>query len=244
MVQRRILAVPSPSVVIKDLPEETQNIIRSDLRQYAREAHCTLKWNAALGDYSDMAGRFCDIEKIYQDTELVFCNPGEDVEPYEKSKERYITLKLYSDDMELLCNKAAAGGLTVAELLENFVADLISGAKSNGSDERMYAGMWFERCWFGMGLDTSFLTYVSEWGYADEVLRLWEEFQYYGSLDEPDEYDKEELKEVSEELDEIFTEYRKSAYHPCDEALEEGMKKLLIWNEERKNLLNDDSREV
>lgn len=55
MVQRRILAVPSPSVVIKDLPEETQNIIRSDLRQYAREAHCSLKWNAELGDYSDMA---------------------------------------------------------------------------------------------------------------------------------------------------------------------------------------------
>ncbi len=41
-------------------------------------------------------------------------------------------------------------GITVYQLLENFIGDLISGTYSNGSDERMLANKWFDRCWFSV----------------------------------------------------------------------------------------------
>ena len=190
MIQRRVLAVPDPTTAIKDLTEETKNIVRSDLRQYARENSCRLKCDEETNDFADMSGRFCDIERIYRNTDVLFCKPGEDIDPFEKSIERHITLKLYGDEMEALCSKAARRGLIVAELLENFIADLIDGVQTNGSDERMYARKWFERCWSEMEFGTSFFAFVSEWGGIDEVLKLWENMLYYEKLDKLEEDDK------------------------------------------------------
>ena len=53
-------------------------------------------------------------------------------------KERTITLKLSDADVERISNKAERHGLTVSELLENFIGDLVGGTYSNGSDERDY----------------------------------------------------------------------------------------------------------
>lgn len=64
--------------------------------------------------------------------------------------------------------------MTVGELIENFIGDLVCGTYSNGSDERMYAEQWFERCWFGMFPDLTFLRYLIEWGGLDEVIGAWE----------------------------------------------------------------------
>ena len=38
----------------------------------------------------------------------------------------------------------------------------------------MYAEQWFERCWFGMFPDLTFLRYLIEWGGLDEVIGAWE----------------------------------------------------------------------
>ena len=65
-------------------------------------------------------------------------------------KERNIVINLSDKDCERISRKAAAVGLTVSELLENFIGDLVTGTYSNGSDERAIANEWFERCWFGM----------------------------------------------------------------------------------------------
>lgn len=74
-------------------------------------------------------------------------------EEIETIRERTITLNLSEADMERIRKKAGDAGLTVSELLENFVGDLIDGTYSNGSDERMYAQRWFDRCWFAMSSD-------------------------------------------------------------------------------------------
>jgi len=68
----------------------------------------------------------------------------------ETIKERKITLKLSDADCDRLARKCGEHGLTIGELIENFVGDLVGGTYSNGSDERDYADQWFERCWFGM----------------------------------------------------------------------------------------------
>lgn len=63
---------------------------------------------------------------------------------------REYKLKLSEADVERLAEKALSYGLTASELLENFIGDLVDGTYTNGSDERMYASAWAERCWFAM----------------------------------------------------------------------------------------------
>ena len=46
-----------------------------------------------------------------------------------------------------------AQGLTVAQVLQAFMADLAETADSNGSDERMRAADWFDRVLWPQPLD-------------------------------------------------------------------------------------------
>lgn len=64
-------------------------------------------------------------------------------------RKRNIAIKLSDADCESLVTKATSVGLTVDELLCNFIGDLIDGTYTNGSDERMYVNEWFNRCSFG-----------------------------------------------------------------------------------------------
>ena len=90
---------------------------------------------------------------------------------------RTIEVKLSDADVKRISEVAGAHGLTVGELIENFIGDLVCGTYSNGSDERMYAQQWFERCWFGMFPDYTFLKYlIEQWG-LDEVMEAWEDIE-------------------------------------------------------------------
>ena len=111
-------------------------------------------------------------------------------------KERKITVKLSDADCNRLAKKCGEYGLTVGELLENFIGDLVSGTYSNGSAERDYAKRWVERCWFGMFPEQTLLSHLLCNGYEPEnYLALLNCIKYA-------EYDKERAKEVPEECDE------------------------------------------
>ena len=56
---------------------------------------------------------------------------------YERSQQREIVLKLKDIDAEKLSKISGRVGISVSELLNNFVSDLIGGERTNGSDERM-----------------------------------------------------------------------------------------------------------
>lgn len=53
----------------------------------------------------------------------------------ETIRERKITVKLTDADCDRLARKCGEHGLTIGELIENFVGDLVGGTYSNGSDE-------------------------------------------------------------------------------------------------------------
>lgn len=237
MVSSRILAIPYETIFIAQLPEETRKIIREDLRQYAKEQGIRLEWDREAMDYTAMSRRFCDIDEIYSRTNLHFCKEGQDVEPYKRSMQRNVVLQLAVDDTVDLCSKAARVGLTVSELLENFIADLVgSDTRSNGSDERMYAEQWFERCWFSFEPEQTFLKYLIEWGIVDEVIEKWNDLQDLKE-EQLDEYDEEWREELSDELNEIFCEYKEDCQKPVDVSLEAGMEKVLKWDMEKQALL-------
>ena len=115
---------------------------------------------------------------------------GQQQEEIETIRSRTIEVKLSDADVKRISEKAAAHGLTVGELMENFIGDLVCGTYSNGSDERMYAEQWFERCWFGMFPDLTFLRYLIEWGGLDEVIGAWENIK---STEENIQTSEEEL---------------------------------------------------
>lgn len=87
-------------------------------------------------------------------------------------KSREYHLNLSDADVERLAAKALSYGLTAGKLLENFIGDLVDGTYSNGSDERMYASAWAERCWFAMEPPEKSLTMF----FFDDALRY--EFGY------------------------------------------------------------------
>lgn len=79
-------------------------------------------------------------------------------------RKRQLEIELSDADTLRLIKKAAWAGLTVSELLENFIADLVCGNFTNGSDERMYANDWFDRCVFGMFPKNTLLHHLLENG--------------------------------------------------------------------------------
>ncbi len=167
-------------------------------------------------------------------------------------RKRSLRLKLSDADCKRLAELCGGHGLTVEELIENFIGDLVNGTYSNGSDERMYARQWFKRCWFGMFPEETFLYYLITSGYICDVLELWDSIQNgKEELDEvkrnPMEYEPEEERFIREDIEyfqtqidtywsEYFvmnTEYKKGTF-------EEEMKKVLDWNERLNQLLAAD----
>lgn len=88
----------------------------------------------------------------------------------ETIKERSFTLNLSDADIEKVWRKVGCVGLSISELLENFIGDLIDGTYSNGSDERELANQWFERCGFGMFPDKTFLRFLLEQESVDDFV--------------------------------------------------------------------------
>lgn len=95
----------------------------------------------------------------------------------ETIKTRCIELKLSDQDVDRIIIIAGSVGLSVGELLENFIGDLVDGTYSNGSDERMYADMWFRRCGFGMSDNESFLSYLNKCEKINNVIELLDEIE-------------------------------------------------------------------
>lgn len=78
------------------------------------------------------------------------------------------------EDMKELAKMAGSCGISAGELLGNFVNDLIGGIYSNGSDERDIAHQWFDRCWFSICQDYTFLHYLTEHDFLDVIIDSFE----------------------------------------------------------------------
>lgn len=91
---------------------------------------------------------------------------------------RNISIALSDKDCERITNKASIYNMTVSELLAAFIGDLISGTYSRGSDERMLANEYFERCSFSWEIQNSFLNYLIECDTIDYFIELVEEIEY------------------------------------------------------------------
>ncbi|WP_307993034.1 molecular chaperone GrpE [uncultured Clostridium sp.] len=125
----------------------------------------------------------------------------EQAKEIETIKERTITIKLSDADCERISNLVGKHEITVSQLLENFIGDLVSGTYSNGSDERYMAEQWFNRCWFGMFPEETLLRYLLE-NFIDveDFLTTYDEFKHYETNPQEFADEVEEAKENGEEM--------------------------------------------
>ena len=170
---------------------------------------------------------------------------------------RTFKLNLSDADVNRIFEKAGSHNLTPEKLLESFIGDLVCGTYTNGSDERMYAGQWFERCWFSWMYEKTFLAYLAQFGLVDDVVGLssdieftQEEIEYLEK--EPDAGEEEiedyrvELKEYENRLTEHYQDYvkwaEKASERNCHEfekrSLDEELKDVIRWDKSREEMLN------
>lgn len=157
-------------------------------------------------------------------------------------KERKIMLELSDADCKRLSFLCGTHGLSISQLLENFIGDLVDGTYSNGSDERDLADQWFNRCWFGSSPEPTLLGHLLL--YYDDVtpfLEIYDEYKNY--LENPEEY-AEELVELEkdeklwfvEEYHDYVDEFLKA--NPAADMVKE-VEMCLKWKEDSEKLLQD-----
>lgn len=164
-------------------------------------------------------------------------------------RERQITVKMSDEDCKRLARKCGEHGLTVGQLIENFIGDLIGGSYTNGSDERDLADQWFNRCWFGTYPDDTLLRHLLCWGYDPEhyldVLDNIEEAQETKkrALEQPEIYDPEELSYLDDDIADWQEELAdmRADWKPDKEPDMDAQVAIIIkWVSERDSLMEQE----
>lgn len=163
---------------------------------------------------------FFYLAKKYQGKDFEKMNSAEiQKTEIKKIAPRTFRLNLSDADVERLFKKAAEVSLTAEQLLENFIGDLVDGTYSNGSDERMLAGEWFDRCWFSYFYYDTFLAYLVRDGVYENFIDLLdcvsecrEQLEAIGDVNskelaEDAEYYRMRMDEANKDIKEIFDEY-------------------------------------
>ena len=143
-----------------------------------------------------------------------------------ETKKRAFTLELTDKETTAFIEMCFRDGTTPAEVLEGFICDLTEAERTRGSDERMLATQYYERCGYGFFLSGEYrLNDIAE--ALDDIKDLEEEVQYL--TDHPDEVDEGELEDLGtqitdckENIETIYQEYTAEIKSP--DTLEDGLK--------------------
>ena len=94
------------------------------------------------------------------------------------STSRTYRLHLADEELEKLAALAGEYNLTVPELLEAFIADLVHGRRSNGSDERELMKEWFDRFRYNFDTSKSLIQYLSSGYEGYDLDEFFERYEY------------------------------------------------------------------
>lgn len=169
-------------------------------------------------------------------------------------KERTLTIKLSDADVLRVCKKAGAHNITVAELIESYLQDLVCGTYTNGSDEREYASAYFERCHYSAYPENTFLRYLIEWCLIDDYMDnieaendIKEDIAIYENIKEPDADELEELEALKEDLQTVqgylqdyYKEYCASCHKSEPDTLEDAQCSVLKWYQDYKAMKGEE----
>ena len=166
----------------------------------------------------------------------------------ETIKARTITVNLSDADVKRLAEKSGEGGLTISELLENFIGDLVDGTYSNGSDERMYAEQWYQRCWFAMFSDDTFLKFLLLWGDLDNFIDLMNEMESSkkemteatADAEERDEL-QEYINDLQKEIDYYWGKFLERKRQKESYVFEKEIENIMAWKSQLDTILDPEN---
>lgn len=141
-------------------------------------------------------------------------------------KERTIKIRLTDKDNMALLMKAGECDVSVSDLIQSFVCDLIGSDYSMGSDERMYANEWFRRSNMTNFVDKSFLVYLSENYLLGTMMK---ELETIDSINRGIEEAKSELADPKYPWDKIVRKTANEevfAYHSYEEWRDEILEEI------------------
>ena len=134
-----------------------------------------------------------------------------------------VPIELYQEDWGKIILMLAKDSINLQTLLTGFIADLVSSTKSsNGSDERILADEYYERCWYGLNGEGTFLRYLVE---KSEL------FSFLEWLKDVEIYQDEEAKGV---LNDYYEEYIEEEKKP--QSKETAFKAIYDWYKENKKI--------
>lgn len=149
-----------------------------------------------------------------------------------------LTLKLTGEDADRICRKAGEAEITVTELLQEFIGDLIHGRHTGGSDERDCADMWFNRRYSMLCDNNDFVRYALMYYNVDELLRVQESIEEYEEMLQDEEYEedwdglRENVEAWKSELEEVYAGFLEwSEPKKAEKNLDEDMQRLAAWKE-------------
>lgn len=150
---------------------------------------------------------------------------------------RTLTLNLSEADTERIALHAAKAGMTVGQLLESFIGDLVGGTYSNGSDERDYADRWYERCGFTY-MATSDVAILAKWDSLDTMVDYCESYKaaveelayFQEEIGKDEDITEEDIKNAQEWVAESRADVERLMKDAkCTGTLEAVMKEVLQW---------------
>lgn len=143
----------------------------------------------------------------------------------ETIKERKIIVRLSDKDCYSLMVLIGQYGLSVGELIEGFVDELVNGMTPYGIDERLYEDEWYYRCGFKKIAKPTLLSHLLYLGYDPE--------EYLDTLDDI-ETAKEDKKYLEEELKDMRADWNPKKEPNMDEEIELIKK----WVKEKEDFVN------
>ena len=153
----------------------------------------------------------------------------------EPLRQRNFAVELTDRDAAAFLEMCYRDGTTPAEVLAGFINDLVCGAHTRGSDERMYAQQYFERCCYDLCAPETFLRYLLDSGYLPDIVDCMEcrddaaaDLAYYD--EHPDDPDgtadflqdlRDTVQDADAEIQNIYTAYTEHTKQP--EALDAAL---------------------
>ncbi len=154
-----------------------------------------------------------------------------------ETKKRSFTLELTDKETAAFIEMCFRDGTTPTEVLEGFICDLTEAERTRGSDERMLATQYYERCGYGFFFSGEHHTFTQWLLYdyrmediaeaLDDIKDLEKEVQYL--TEHPDEAYEGELEDLGaqiadckENIETIYQEYTAEVKSP--DSLEDGLK--------------------
>ena len=152
-----------------------------------------------------------------------------------------VSLELYEEDLKSILYKVAADGIDLSTLLTGFIGDLVaSNYCRNGSDEVDRANSYYDRCWYGIYNEDTFLHYLLESLEIDYFLSVLEDVEAYREWVNDGEDYKEELKEAEDTLNGYYEEWAKRFKNrKVTQDKETAFKSVSCWRKEYETFIDN-----